>query len=102
MATTSNTTLKVGRTNLALTVFVPVDCKNNCPFCTSKKNYTTHKPDGKAMTAAINGLMDTKAFAFPDVVITGGEPFADPELLKDLIDFLNEAVPFKKIGRAHV
>ena len=97
MATTSNTTLKVGRTNLALTVFVPVDCKNNCPFCTSKKNYTTHKPDGKAMTAAIQGLMDTAAFAFPDVVITGGEPFANTGLLKDLIDFLNEAVPFKNL-----
>lgn len=28
-----------GRTNLSATIFVPYDCKNNCPFCTSKKDY---------------------------------------------------------------
>ena len=25
-----------GRNNLACTIFVPFDCDNNCPFCTSK------------------------------------------------------------------
>ena len=28
-----------GRTNLACTIFVPYDCDNNCPFCTSKWMY---------------------------------------------------------------
>jgi len=28
-----------GRTNLSATIFVPYDCKNNCPFCTSKADY---------------------------------------------------------------
>lgn len=26
---------KTGRANLAYTIFVPFDCKNNCSFCTS-------------------------------------------------------------------
>ena len=30
---------KVGRGNLAVTVFVPYDCPNHCPFCTSKDDY---------------------------------------------------------------
>ena len=28
-----------GRNNLACTIFVPYDCDNNCPFCTSKWMY---------------------------------------------------------------
>ena len=27
-----------GRNNLAVTIMVPFDCPNNCPFCESKKD----------------------------------------------------------------
>ena len=31
----------VGRTNLSCTVFVPWDCRMNCHFCNTKKEYST-------------------------------------------------------------
>ena len=34
-----------GRENLACTIFVPWDCSNNCPFCTSKEMYGRMKDD---------------------------------------------------------
>ena len=37
----------IGRDNLALTVFVPWDCGNNCFFCTSKQKYAAYKADLK-------------------------------------------------------
>ena len=42
MATdTSSLRLIVGRSNLSITVFVPWDCENKCPFCTTKSLYHT-------------------------------------------------------------
>jgi organic radical activating enzyme len=65
-----------GRSNLALTIFVPYDCDNNCPFCTSKIDYrdtskfvSARKMAGEAMLILKNEPM------IKDVVITGGEPF---------------------------
>ena len=49
-----------GRRNLALTVMVPFDCPNNCPFCESKKEYATNRPslDGVALTDNKNRTVD--------------------------------------------
>lgn len=33
-----------GRSNLALTIQVPYDCPNTCPFCTAKAKYQKEKP----------------------------------------------------------
>ena len=59
---------KIGRDNFALTIFMPVDCKNGCSFCTSKKDYQINKPDfGKVFNA-----IDTIAhynIPFSDIVI---------------------------------
>lgn len=41
---------RCGRSNLALTVFVPYDCKNSCRFCTTKKSYE-EKPANLAAVA---------------------------------------------------
>jgi organic radical activating enzyme len=67
---------KIGRDNFALTIFMPVDCKNGCSFCTSKKDYQVNKPDFTKVFDAISeiGRYD---IPFSDIVITGGEPFAD-------------------------
>lgn len=68
--------LKAGRNNLAVTLFVPWDCGNNCPFCTTKQEYKDNA--NFSLSKQINtlyqiwGVDDVK-----DIVITGGEPLAD-------------------------
>lgn len=69
-----------GRDNLAVTLFVPWDCGRNCAFCTTKHEYKdTSKFSLDKQLSTLLGiwcLPDIK-----DVVITGGEPFANiPEL----------------------
>lgn len=82
----------VGRNNLALTIFVPYDCPNNCPFCTSKKDYKDSKNFNLDKI-----LKSIKQIAYlnqiKDIVITGGEPFAD---LNKLQIILNECKKYNK------
>ena len=77
---------KIGRDNFALTIFMPVDCKNGCSFCTSKKDYQVNKPDLDKVFDAITeiGRYD---IPFSDIVITGGEPFADIVALKIILGY---------------
>ena len=76
--------LKSGRNNLAVTLFVPWDCGNNCPFCTTKQEYKD--PSNFSLNKQINtlyqiwGIDDAK-----DIVITGGEPLADLAGLTELL-----------------
>lgn len=93
-----------GRNNLAATIYVPYDCNNNCPFCTSKKEYEKINSDnlGKYIT------LINETPAIKDVVITGGEPFANLEYLQKLIDaisyskniFINTTLPAKSLVEA--
>lgn len=77
---TRKTHFRVGRDNFALTVFMPVDCGNACPFCTSKKDYALNKPN---LSAVIESIRRVAMCHVPikDVVITGGEPLADLKTL---------------------
>lgn len=77
---------KIGRNNFALTIFMPIDCKNGCSFCTSKRDYQTNKPD---MNEVLKAIHKTSIFNIPfsDIVITGGEPFADIGVLKVLLAY---------------
>ena len=88
----------IGRSNLAATIYVPYDCKNNCPFCTSKKEYSQLKMDEKAVKAALHKLVQNPEIK--DIVFTGGEPTANPKLLQELVDtarcenvFINTTLP---------
>lgn len=89
----------VGRSNLACTIFVPFDCNNNCPFCTSKKMYKEMegKYDIEAIISLINGLNSN--LSIKEYVLTGGEPFANLELTKRLVNsmskrcFVNTTLP---------
>lgn len=87
---------EIGRKNLALTVMVPWDCCNNCPFCTSKESYKGYSPN--TLNIRMNLLIDTlKKFnrtIIEEVVITGGEPFADLAQLKKIINVIS---PKKKV-----
>jgi organic radical activating enzyme len=78
----------VGRKNLACTIFVPFDCDNNCPFCTSKKMYKNIDLNPEAIMdkiKLINGNYDITEF-----VLTGGEPFADLETTKKLVGLMEK------------
>lgn len=75
-----------GRDNLALTIYAPYDCPNNCPFCTSKKMYSEKKADLQKVINSINDIFTNYNFPFKDVVITGGEPTANILLLAELVN----------------
>ena len=77
----------IGRDNLAVTLFVPYDCPNNCPFCTSKKDYADRK--GFSLDSILESLGKVLQFnAVKDVVITGGEPFANLDQLDKILCFI--------------
>lgn len=96
---------KVGRNNLSATIFVPWDCSNNCPFCTSKKDYldTSNFNLSKIFqtTLLLNNNKNIKEY-----VITGGEPFADPDKLKLIIAccekpvYINTSLPQNTLNNA--
>ena len=77
---------KIGPT---VTMFVPYDCNNACPFCVNKKEYRdTSGFDLNRCYQALD-LMD-RIFPHNDVVLTGGEPLAELDSLQDILDHINE------------
>lgn len=67
-------------------VFFPIDCKNNCPFCTTKKWYedANEKRWKKNFEVVLKSQPNI-------IVITGGEPMADLDFLHSmLMDILFE------------
>lgn len=104
---------KIGRDNFALTVMVPYDCGNNCSFCTAKDIY--HDID-KDLNTRINDVKfqmerTLHEFSYPikDVVFTGGEPTADLDVLRELIDlvpadknvYINTTLPANEFDEFH-
>lgn len=81
-----NLILKKGRDNLAVTVFVPYDCNNNCHFCTSKSMYRNCTTD---KTKILNIIKNLNKVDIKEFVITGGEPFSDLDFLQEMIDNIN-------------
>lgn len=75
---------KIGRNNLAATIYVPYDCDNNCPFCTSKIEYRQHFPNIGRIVQALKSLVDNPLIQ--DIVFTGGEPLTNMTILKMLVD----------------
>lgn len=89
-----------GRDNLACTIFVPVVCGNNCSFCNTKKDYDGFIYDEKYLTKIINHIKNlNKTYFVSEFVITGGEPFADLEILEKIVNacdkpvFINTSLP---------
>ena len=68
-----------------VTIFVPYDCKNNCPFCINKGEYANL--EGFSAEKIIKSIerMD-KITPYCDFVFTGGEPFADLKSLQMMLD----------------
>lgn len=72
-----------------VTMFVPYDCKNACPFCVNKQEYRdTSKFDLNRCYKSLD-LMN-KIFPHNDIVLTGGEPLAELAALGDIINHVEE------------
>lgn len=78
----------VGRRNLACTIFVPFDCDNNCPFCTSKKMYKNIKLNPNKIIEQIDKINNN--YDVVEYVLTGGEPFANLDETKRIISAMNK------------
>ncbi len=68
-----------------VTVFVPYDCNNNCPFCVNKQEYADTTGFSVEKICDSIRLMDSIT-PYCDFVLTGGEPFADLEALQQMLD----------------
>lgn len=73
----------IGRYDLSATIYVPVDCKYNCKFCTSKWIYKNLNHNWNQMKNSIHKLID---FGISIFVLTGGEPLEDLTITKQIID----------------
>lgn len=71
-----------------VTVFVPYDCKNNCPFCVNKHEYRDMTGFSLERILESIRLMDSIT-PNCDFVFTGGEPMAD----LDGLDVMLSAIP---------
>ena len=83
-----------------ITVFVPYDCCNNCPFCINKQEYANSENFSLEKICEsiryIHGITPACDFVF-----TGGEPLADLEALQVMLDevptthrvFINTTLP---------
>lgn len=77
---------KVGPT---VTMFVPYDCNNACPFCVNKKEYSSKTAFNLDRCYQSLDLLD-RIFPYNDIVLTGGEPLANLEGLQDILNHIGE------------
>lgn len=68
-----------------VTIFVPYNCHNNCPFCINKAEYADMTGFSEEKICDSIRLMDSLT-PFCDFVFTGGEPFANMESLQRMLD----------------
>ncbi|HHW94413.1 MAG TPA: radical SAM protein [Mogibacterium sp.] len=77
---------KIGPT---VTMFVPYDCNNACPFCVNKQEYRDTSNFNLERCFQALDLMH-RIFPHNDIVLTGGEPLADLEALQDILDHIED------------
>ena len=86
------------RNGATITVLVPYDCNNNCPFCVNKTDYRI-KYMNKDIDKVIDGMIKLDSITPNcDFVFSGGEPFANLESLSRLIDVVRN---LNKSGSNH-
>ena len=86
-----------------VTVFVPYDCNNNCPFCVNKGDYADMTGFSLEKICESIDVMD-KITPECDFVFTGGEPFANLDSLQIMLDrvpythhvYINTTLPVSK------
>ena len=86
-----------------VTIFVPYDCKNHCPFCINKAEYADMS--GFSLEKICESIRRMDAITPRcDFVFTGGEPLANLESLQVMLDqiptthrvFINTTLPVSK------
>ena len=78
---------KTRKGGATVTVFVPYNCRNNCPFCINKEEYadmTGFSADKICDSIAVMDEITPEC----DFVFTGGEPFADLQSLQHMLDMI--------------
>ena len=83
-----------------VTVFVPYDCRNNCPFCINKQEYADMTGFSLEKICESIERMD-KITPYCDFVFSGGEPMANLTSLQVMLDkipkthriFVNTTLP---------
>ena len=86
-----------------VTIFVPYDCDNNCPFCINKEEYRDSTGFSTMKIVSSIKIMDNITPCC-DFVFTGGEPLADLDKLQYMLDaipnthkiFINTTLPTGK------
>ena len=81
-----NQKIKIGPT---VTMFVPYDCNNACPFCVNKKDYRDTSSFSLEHCYESLDLMN-RIFPHNDIVLTGGEPLAELGILGDILDHIDD------------
>jgi len=86
-----------------VTVFVPYDCGNHCPFCINKQEYAD--TSSFSLEKILNSIRAVdKITPRCDFVFTGGEPLANLDALQQMLDavphthrvFINTTLPVMK------
>lgn len=70
-----------------VTIFVPYDCKNNCPFCINKQEYSDMTGFSVEKIIESIKIMD-EITPDCDFVFTGGEPLSDLDALQRMVDHI--------------
>lgn len=81
----------VGRNDFSVTVYVPWNCTNNCKFCSSKKDYERIKGDYERVKQSLQLIRNS---ILSIVVFTGGEPSADVEKLRELLEIVDNKIVY--------
>ena len=68
-----------------VTIFVPYDCNNNCPFCINKQEYADTSTFSLERICESIRTMD-EITPYCDFVFTGGEPLANLKSLQKMLD----------------
>ncbi len=83
----SNNPYKTREGGATVTIFVPYDCKNNCPFCINKEEYGDMT--GFSVDKIIESIKVMDSITPEcDFVFTGGEPLSNLEDLQKMIDHI--------------
>lgn len=84
----------IGRENISATVFVPYDCENRCNFCTTKHFYADLQPYEVTMENIAKNVRVLSRMGVTTFTLTGGEPLADLDRCKQIIECIKSATPF--------
>ena len=76
----------IGRDDFSMTVYVPWNCTNNCPFCSSKKDYNIIKANFENVKKTLKSIRES---VISIIVFTGGEPSSDIDKLRELVSIVD-------------